>query len=31
MPYIILAGDWYVVIVLNVHAPTDNKNDDIKD
>jgi hypothetical protein len=31
MSYIILRGRWCHVIVLNVHAPTDNKIDDVKD
>jgi hypothetical protein len=31
MPYIILRGRWCDIIVLNVHAPTEDKNDDIKD
>jgi hypothetical protein len=31
MPYIILRGSWCDVIVLNVHAPTENKTDDVKD
>jgi hypothetical protein len=29
--YIILRGHWYDIIALNVHAPTENENDDIKD
>jgi hypothetical protein len=31
MPYIILSGRWCHIIVLNVHAPTDDKTDDVKD
>jgi hypothetical protein len=31
MPYIILRGRWCSIIVLNVHAPTEDKIDDIKD
>jgi hypothetical protein len=31
MSYIILRGWWFHVIVLNIHAPTDDKNDDGKD
>jgi hypothetical protein len=31
MPYIILRGRWCHVIVLNIHAPTENKTDDMKD
>jgi hypothetical protein len=30
MSYIILRGRWYD-IVLNVHAPTEDKSDDMKD
>jgi hypothetical protein len=30
MSYVTLNGCWYVIIVLNVHAPTEDK-DDIKD
>jgi hypothetical protein len=30
MSYIILRGRWCNIIVLNVHAPTANKTDDIK-
>jgi hypothetical protein len=30
MPYIILRGYWCHIIVLNVHAPTENKIDDMK-
>jgi hypothetical protein len=31
MPYIILRGHWCNIIVMNVHAPTEDKIDDIKD
>jgi hypothetical protein len=31
MSYIILRGHWYHIIVLNVHAPTEDKIDDMKD
>jgi hypothetical protein len=31
MPYITLRGHWCDVIVLNVHAPTEDKSDDKKD
>jgi hypothetical protein len=31
MSYIILRGHWCNIIVLNVHAPNENKIDDIKD
>jgi hypothetical protein len=31
MPYIILRGRWCDVIVLNVHASTEDKIDDVKD
>jgi hypothetical protein len=31
MSYIILRGRWYNIIVMNVHAPTEDKIDDIKD
>jgi exonuclease III len=31
MSYIILRGHWCDIIVLNVHAPTEDKIDDIKD
>jgi exonuclease III len=31
MSYIILRGCWCNIIVLNVHAPTENEIDDIKD
>jgi hypothetical protein len=30
MSYIILRGRWCHVIVLNVHAPTEDKTDDVK-
>jgi hypothetical protein len=30
MSYIILRGHWCDIIVLNVHAPTQDKIDDIK-
>jgi exonuclease III len=30
MSYIILRGRWCHIIVLNVHAPTENKTDDVK-
>jgi hypothetical protein len=30
MSYIILRGSWTHVIVLNVHAPTEDKTDDVK-
>jgi hypothetical protein len=30
MSYIILRGRWCHIIVLNVHAPTEVKNDDVK-
>jgi hypothetical protein len=30
MLYIILRGRWYDIIVLNVHAPTEDKIDDVK-
>jgi hypothetical protein len=29
--YIILRGRWFHIIVLNVHAPTEDKTDDMKD
>jgi hypothetical protein len=28
MSYIILRGRWFHIIVLNVHAPTEDKTDD---
>ena len=31
MSYKVLRGCWYNIIVLNVHAPSDRKNDDSKD
>jgi hypothetical protein len=31
MSCILLRGRWYHIIVLNVHAPTDDKTDDVKD
>jgi hypothetical protein len=31
MTYIILRGRWYDIIVLNVHAPTEDKIYDMKD
>jgi hypothetical protein len=31
MSYIILRGRWCDIIVLNVHAPTEDKTDDMKD
>jgi hypothetical protein len=31
MPYIVLRGRWYNIIVLNVHAPTEEKCEDSKD
>jgi hypothetical protein len=31
MSCIILRGRWFDVIVLNVHAPTEDKTDDMKD
>jgi hypothetical protein len=31
MLYIILRGRWCEIIVLNVHAPTEDKTDDVKD
>jgi hypothetical protein len=31
MPHIILRGCWFRTIVLNIHAPTENKIDDAKD
>ena len=29
--YIVLRGRWYNIIVSNVHAPTEEKSDDLKD
>jgi uncharacterized Zn-finger protein len=31
MSYIILRGRWFNIIVINVHAPCEDTNDDIKD
>jgi hypothetical protein len=31
MSYIILRGRWFHIIILNVHAPTEDKTDDVKD
>jgi hypothetical protein len=31
MSYIILRGGWCNIVVVNVHAPCDDKNDDVKD
>jgi hypothetical protein len=31
MSYILLRGCWCHIIVLNVHAPTEDKTDDVKD
>jgi hypothetical protein len=31
MSYIILRGHWCHIIALNVHAPTEDKTDDVKD
>jgi hypothetical protein len=31
MVYIILRGRWCDIIVLNVHAPTEDKSDDVND
>jgi hypothetical protein len=31
MSYVILTGRWCHIIVLNVHAPTEDKTDDVKD
>jgi hypothetical protein len=30
MPYIILRGRWCHIIVLNVHAPTEDKTDYVR-
>jgi hypothetical protein len=31
MPCIILRGSWCHIIVLNVHVPTEDKTDNVKD
>jgi hypothetical protein len=31
MSYVVLRGCWFHIIVLNVHAPTEDKIDDVKD
>jgi hypothetical protein len=31
MSYVILRGHWFHIIVLNVHTPTEDKTDDVKD
>jgi hypothetical protein len=31
MSYVLLRGCWCHIIVLNVHAPTEDKTDDVKD
>jgi hypothetical protein len=31
MSFIILRGRWCHIIVLNIHAPTEDKTDDVKD
>jgi hypothetical protein len=31
MSYIILRSRWYNIIVLNLHAPCEDKRDDVKD
>jgi len=31
MSYIVLRGHWCSIIVLNVHAPSEDKSDDSKD
>jgi hypothetical protein len=31
MPYIILRGRWFHVIVLNVHVPAEDEIDDVKE
>jgi hypothetical protein len=31
MSYILLSGRWCHIIVLNVHAPTEDKTDNVKD
>jgi hypothetical protein len=31
LSYIVLRGRWFHIIVLNVHAPTEDKTDNVKD
>ena len=31
MPQIVLKGHWCNIIALNVHAPSEDKSDDLKD
>jgi hypothetical protein len=31
MSYVILRDRWFHIIVMNVHAPTEDKTDDVKD
>jgi hypothetical protein len=31
MSYVIIGGCWCIIIILNVHAPCENKSDDVKD
>jgi hypothetical protein len=31
LSYLIVRGHWFHVIVLNIHAPTEDKIDDVKD
>jgi hypothetical protein len=31
MSYLTLRGRWFHIIILNVHAPTEDKTDDVKD
>jgi hypothetical protein len=31
MPYTILRGPWYDIIILNVHVPTEDETNDMKD
>jgi len=31
MSYIVMRGRWYIIIVLNVRAPSEEKSDDSKD
>jgi hypothetical protein len=31
MSYTILRGHWCHIIVLNIHSPTEDKTDDVKD